>query len=114
INQKLTLRALTKLGYHDVEVAEDGQDTVAKIGEQEFDLIFMDVQMPRLDGLEATRLIRSKPIKQPVIISMTANAMQEDRDICIAAGMDDYIAKPIKLDELVKSLERAFGMLQKS
>ena len=114
INQKLTLRALAKLGYHDVEVAEDGQDTVAKIGEHEFDLIFMDVQMPRLDGLEATRLIRRKPIKQPVIISMTANAMQEDRDICIAAGMDDYIAKPIKLDELVKSLERAFGMLQKS
>ncbi len=114
INQKLTLRALDKLGYHDVAMAEDGEEALAKISQQEFDLIFMDVQMPRLDGLEATRMIRGQNIKQPVIISMTANAMKEDRDICLAAGMDDYIAKPIKLEELVKSLERAFSLLPRA
>jgi CheY-like chemotaxis protein len=114
INQKLTLRALGKLGYDDVVVAGDGEETLVRIEQQEFDLIFMDVQMPRLDGLATTRIIRNKPMRQPVIISMTANAMQEDRDICLSAGMDDYIAKPIKLEELVKSLERAFLMLPKT
>ena len=63
--------------------------------------------MPEMDGLEATRLIRQKQYQQPVIISMTANAMQDDKDQCIKAGMDEYISKPINLDELVNALIRA-------
>ena len=67
----------------------------------------MDIQMPQMDGLEATRLIRLKKGLRPFIISMTANALQEDRDICLRAGMDDYLAKPVKLEDLVAALERA-------
>ncbi len=111
INQKLIVRALGKLGYQDLIIAGDGEEAVQLAHESSCDVIFMDVQMPRLDGLEATRRIRSGGGKQPVIISMTANAMQEDRDICLAAGMDDYIAKPVKLEELVASLEMAYSLL---
>jgi signal transduction histidine kinase/CheY-like chemotaxis protein/ligand-binding sensor domain-containing protein len=107
VNQKLTVRALTKLGYQDVHVTEDGGEAVKKFEERFFDVILMDVQMPGMDGLEATKLIRAKEGQQPVIISMTANAMQEDREVCLAAGMDDYIPKPIKLDDLVAALEKA-------
>jgi CheY-like chemotaxis protein len=66
----------------------------------------MDVQMPVLDGLEATRKIRLCQKKQPIIIAMTANAMQGDREICIDAGMNDYISKPIRLDDLINLLEK--------
>ncbi|MEO8472705.1 MAG: response regulator [Chryseolinea sp.] len=66
----------------------------------------MDVQMPKMDGLEATRMIRLKQYHQPVIISMTANAMQGDREECMKAGMDDYISKPVKLEALVSVLEK--------
>jgi signal transduction histidine kinase/CheY-like chemotaxis protein/ligand-binding sensor domain-containing protein len=107
VNQKLTLRALSKLGYEDVLVTEDGAEAVKKFQERFFDVILMDIQMPEMDGLEATRAIRSGKGNQPFIISMTANAMQEDRDLCFAAGMDEYIPKPIKLDDLVSALEKA-------
>jgi len=70
-----------------------------------FDLILMDVQMPEMDGLEATRQIRLRAGDQPVIIAMTANAMQGDREECIKAGMDDYISKPVKIEILVDRLE---------
>lgn len=113
INQKLIVRALGKLGYQDVLIAGDGEEAIKLARVSACDVIFMDVQMPRLDGLEATRRIRSSEGRQPVIISMTANAMQEDRDICLAAGMDDYIAKPVKLEELVTSLEMAFSLITK-
>jgi len=74
---------------------------------QEYDLILMDVQMPEMDGLEATKQIRSQYAahKQPRIVAMTANAMQGDREECLAAGMNDYISKPIKVAELMKALE---------
>ncbi len=111
INQKLIVRALSKLGYQDVVIAADGEEAIKLSRVSSCDVIFMDVQMPRMDGLEATRRIRSSEGKQPVIISMTANAMQEDRDICLAAGMDDYIAKPVKLEELVASLEMAYSLM---
>jgi signal transduction histidine kinase/ligand-binding sensor domain-containing protein/CheY-like chemotaxis protein len=108
VNQKLTVRVLSKLGYNDVDIAQTGLEAIEKFNERFYQVILMDVQMPEMDGLEATRLIRLKQYHQPVIISMTANAMQDDRDMCLAAGMDGYISKPINLDELVDALMKAF------
>ncbi len=107
VNQKLAKIMLTKAGYQ-VEVAENGKEAVEKYmkSPKDFDLIFMDIQMPEIDGLEATKRIRangSEPVKDdPMsenripIVAMTANAMKGDREICIDAGMDDYVTKPIK------------------
>jgi CheY-like chemotaxis protein len=106
INQKLIIRVLNKLGYQHIEVANNGLEAVEKFDEQFYDVILMDVQMPEMDGLEATRLIRLKQYHQPVIISMTANAMQGDREECMKAGMDDYISKPVKFEALVTLLEK--------
>ena len=104
INQRLTERVLEKLGYKP-EFAEDGKEAVHAVKQKTFDLILMDVQMPIMDGLEATRQIRLLDGDQPVIIAMTANAMQGDREECLQAGMDDYISKPVKLEMLVERLE---------
>jgi len=99
INQQLALIVLNKMGY-EPEIAENGQDAVDKVEKNGYDIILMDVQMPEMDGLEATRNIRSSQSKQPIIIAMTANAMQDDRDNCLHAGMDDYISKPFKPQEI--------------
>jgi signal transduction histidine kinase/CheY-like chemotaxis protein/ligand-binding sensor domain-containing protein len=107
VNQKLTVRALSKLGYDDVVVTEDGSEAVERVQMDDFDVILMDIQMPEMDGIEATKVIRQRKGFQPFIISMTANAMQEDRELCLGAGMDDYLPKPVKLDDLVNALERA-------
>jgi signal transduction histidine kinase/ligand-binding sensor domain-containing protein/DNA-binding response OmpR family regulator len=107
VNQKLTTRVLGKLGYKNVEIANNGLEAIEKFDEVFYEVILMDVQMPEMDGLEATRLIRMKQYHQPVIISMTANVMQEDKDTCIRAGMNEYISKPIDLEELVGALIRA-------
>jgi CheY-like chemotaxis protein len=112
VNQKLTLRVLGKLGYHQAEIAQNGMEVIEKFDELFYDVILMDVQMPEMDGLEATRLIRLKQYHQPVIISMTANAMAEDREACMRAGMDDYISKPIKLEILINLLEKWSVYLQ--
>jgi CheY-like chemotaxis protein len=72
-----------------------------------YDTILMDIQMPEIDGLEATAEIRKNKWQQPFIIAMTANAMPEDREICLKAGMDEYIAKPMKLEEVVEMLKKA-------
>ena len=106
VNQKLAIRALDKLGYQEVDVAKNGLEVMEKLADQFYDIILMDVQMPELDGLEATRLIRLKHYHQPVIISMTANVMLEDREACLKAGMNDYISKPIKIEILVATLEK--------
>jgi signal transduction histidine kinase/ligand-binding sensor domain-containing protein/DNA-binding response OmpR family regulator len=106
VNQKLTMRVLHKLGYKEVEVAQNGLEAIEKFRKQFYDIIFMDVQMPEVDGLEATRKIRGIVGDRPVIIAMTANAMQGDREECLRAGMDDYISKPVKLEILVSVLER--------
>jgi signal transduction histidine kinase/ligand-binding sensor domain-containing protein/DNA-binding response OmpR family regulator len=105
INQQLTLKILSKLGY-EPPMAENGQEVLEMLGQEHYDLILMDVQMPEMDGLEATRTIRRYAQEQPVIIAMTANAMQGDKEICMEAGMDDYLSKPVKPDELVKMLEK--------
>ncbi len=104
VNQKLALRILEKMGYA-ADVANDGLEAIAALERQPYDLVLMDVQMPALDGLEATRRIRTRwPDDGPRIVAMTANAMAEDRDACIAAGMDDYLSKPIRVGELTAAL----------
>lgn len=109
VNQKLTIRVLNKLGYKNIDIAQTGLEAIEKFNEQFYEVILMDVQMPEMDGLEATRLIRLKQYHQPIIISMTANAMQDDREMCLQAGMDTYISKPIKLEELTGALIEAFN-----
>ncbi len=111
VNQRVALMMLGKLGYR-ADVAADGYEAVDAARRQPYDVILMDVQMPGMDGLEATRLLQQEwagRSDRPWIIAVTANAMEGDREKCIAAGMDDYISKPIKLDELATSLERSWA-----
>ncbi|NEQ49941.1 MAG: response regulator, partial [Leptolyngbya sp. SIO3F4] len=98
VNQKLAMMILERLGYR-VDVAANGIEALEAVNRQPYDLIFMDIQMPELDGFGATERIREllPPDKQPIIVAMTANAMAGDRERCLEAGMDDYIPKPINL-----------------
>jgi len=105
VNQKLAMKVLTKLGYNP-DIAQDGKEVLEEVSKVNYDLILMDVQMPEMDGLEATRMVRLCLSVQPIIIAMTANAMQGDREECMQAGMDDYISKPVHLEELVIMLEK--------
>ena len=105
INQKLILKVLTKLGYNPA-LANNGREALQMLDKKYFELIFMDIQMPEMDGFEATKAIRQSYAVQPLIIAMTANAMEEDRSACLAAGMDDYISKPVNLNELMQLLQR--------
>ena len=108
INQKLIIKILNKLGYQPTLVV-NGLEVLSLINIQYFDVILMDIQMPEMDGLEATIAIRNSDIEQPVIIAMTANAMQEDKDECLKIGMNDYLSKPIHLESLLISLSKAAG-----
>ena len=107
VNQKLALHLLERMGYR-ADLAANGLEVMEALRRQPYDTILMDVQMPEMDGLDATRRIRQEldTDKQPRIIAMTASAMKEDRDACQAAGMDDYISKPIRVEELVKALRK--------
>ena len=110
INQRIAQLNLEKLGYRP-EVAENGEEAITKFMAKEYALIFMDVQMPVMDGLEATTRIRQAEEdtgnnRRVPIIAMTANAMKGDREICLAAGMDDYISKPFRSDELLDILNK--------
>jgi GAF domain-containing protein/CheY-like chemotaxis protein len=106
VNQKLALRLLGQMSYG-AEVAGDGQQAIDALERDDFDVVLMDVQMPELDGLEATRRIRARWPDRPVkIVAMTANALAGDREACLAAGMDDYISKPVRAAELTAALER--------
>jgi PAS domain S-box-containing protein len=111
VNQKLALRLLAQMGYR-ADVAANGLETIQALERQPYDVVLMDVQMPEMDGLEATRQIRARwpAAEQPRIIAMTANAMQGDREICLDAGMDDYLSKPIRVDELVQALSRSWPL----
>lgn len=106
INQKLITILLKKLGYV-ATVAYNGREVLEFLQTQTFDTILMDIQMPDIDGLEATKLIRKGDGPQPFIIALTANAMQEDREECLQSGMNDYISKPVKPELLMKALEKA-------
>ena len=105
MNQKVALGCSEQLGYQ-ADVAWNGLEALEALERQRYDVVLMDVQMPELDGLDATRRIRERwPAgARPRIIAMTANAMHEDRDACFAAGMDDYVAKPIRPDALAEAL----------
>ena len=105
-NQRVALRILEQSGYR-ADIASNGKETLESAARQPYDVILMDVQMPELDGLEATRRVLARwPKKKdrPHIIAMTADAMESDREMCLAAGMDDYVAKPIRVPELMEAL----------
>ncbi|MFO1326711.1 MAG: GAF domain-containing protein [Rubrivivax sp.] len=107
VNQKLALRLLQQMGYR-ADIAGNGAEAIESVERQPYDVLLMDVQMPEMDGLEASRRITARwgPAERPRIVAMTANAMQGDREQCLAAGMDDYLTKPIRVDELVRALQQ--------
>ena len=114
LNQRVALEMLSSCGYQ-ADVAQNGAEALLILQQQPYDLVFMDVQMPVMDGLEATSKIRlSSEIKQPYIIAMTAHAMQGARDNCIAAGMNDYIQKPICKRDLSAAIQQCLSVVQAS
>jgi PAS domain S-box-containing protein len=109
VNQKVAIRFLNRLGYR-VDVVANGIEAIESIYRQDYDVILMDVHMPEMDGLTATRRIIAEFTKQkPWIIALTANALEGDRKICLEAGMQDYVSKPIQVQELIQALEQAFN-----
>ncbi|HEY9673169.1 MAG TPA: PAS domain S-box protein [Waterburya sp.] len=113
VNQQLALRLFERMGYR-ADVAANGLEAIAALRRQPYDVVFMDVHMPQMDGLSATQRICSEwaPASRPRIIAMTANAMQGDREKCLSAGMDDYISKPIRVEELVQALNQCQPQLR--
>jgi len=107
-NQMVIEGILTQMG-HDVDLAENGKEGIKKVKNNHYDLIFMDMQMPVMDGLEATRLLRQMEYNDayhvPPIVALTANAMKGDKERCFDAGMSDYLSKPIRKDEIETCLD---------
>ena len=105
-SQKVALQMLKRLGYR-ADMAANGIEVCQALERQTYDLVLMDVRMPEMDGLEATRIIRQRwPNRGPNIIAITAHALQDDKEKCLEAGMDDYISKPVKVEELARVLEK--------
>jgi PAS domain S-box-containing protein len=115
INQKVAQRILGKLGYH-ADVASNGVEAVMALKQQTYDVVLMDIQMPEMDGIEATKQIRQTlpDSLQPRIVALTANALAGDREHYLANGMDDYISKPVRIEELITILGRAFEHVKKN
>ena len=113
VNQDVATHMFTKLGYR-TDVAADGREAIEALERQPYDLVFMDMQMPRMDGLEAARQICAQfaPDTRPRIVAMTANAMAGDRARCMEAGMDDYVSKPVRVEDLAKALISAHDARQ--
>jgi len=109
VNQKVALRFLERLGYR-AEAVANGLEAVTAVENRRYDLILMDIQMPEMDGYEATRQIRVRlaPERQPKIFALTANALPVDRDLAVAAGMDDHLSKPVKMHEISAAIRRHF------
>jgi CheY-like chemotaxis protein len=107
INQKVALKLLERIGYR-ADVAANGVEALHALERQAYDVVLMDVQMPEMDGLAATRAIRERwpGAAGPRVVAMTANAMRDDREACLAAGMDDFVSKPVVLAQLAAVLER--------
>jgi len=116
-NRSLTRTILRKKGGPEwnISLAEDGAEALQKISGEHFDLVFMDIQMPGINGLDTTRAIRAREretvAQRLPVIAMTAYAMEGDRQMCLDAGMDDYIAKPVDPDELVEVIIRNLRMI---
>jgi CheY-like chemotaxis protein/HPt (histidine-containing phosphotransfer) domain-containing protein len=107
INQKLITKILSQLGFH-ADVVGNGIEAIEELKRVRYDIVFMDVQMPEMDGIEATRYIVQnwKSDERPFIIAMTANVMQGDKEKCLNAGMDDYLSKPVIIDDVQKIIEK--------
>lgn len=105
VNQKVTQKMLKKLGFR-ADVAAKGVEVLQALERQPYDVVLMDVQMPEMDGLEATKAIRQKCSEGPKIIAMTASALKGDREMCLDAGMDDYICKPVRIQDLARVLKK--------
>jgi len=110
VNQKVALHLLSRLGYR-ADAVGNGIEAIRAIEQRKYHLVFMDVQMPEMDGLTATREVRTHIAKhhQPLIVALTANAVQGDRERCLAAGMDDYVPKPVKIDDLQAVIRKLFA-----
>jgi CheY-like chemotaxis protein len=110
VNRRVATLMLERLGYH-IATATDGSEVLQELGEHFYDVILMDIHMPRIDGFEATRLIHQQwPAEsRPRIIALTAAATQEDRRRCLEVGMDDYTSKPFQLEDLKHVLQVAFS-----
>ncbi|MDD1739145.1 MAG: PAS domain S-box protein, partial [Methanothrix sp.] len=106
VNQMVALRMLERLGYR-ADTAVNGQEVLEALQNRSYDIVLMDVQMPEMDGLEAARRIRSSKSGQPYIIAMTAHAMKGDREVCMEAGMNDYVSKPVRMEELRAAIMRS-------
>ena len=111
VNQVVAKNLLKSIGYA-IDIADNGKKAVEMYDSNYYDLILMDVQMPEMDGLEATKALRLKEIKpkQPIIIAMTANASEEDKKMCLFAGMDDFSSKPVTRDQIVNKIEKWFPL----
>jgi CheY-like chemotaxis protein len=107
VNQKVALMMLSSLGYT-ADLAANGVEVLAALDRQPYDVVLMDIQMPEMDGLEATRRIRRRPADdQPLVIGLTAHAMVGDRERCLEAGMEGYLTKPVQVKELAATLRSA-------
>lgn len=114
INQRIIKKMFSKIGM-EVDIAQDGLEALSMSAEQDYDLIFMDMQMPHMDGIEATEILvkRQSFNSRPLIIAMTANAMQSDRELCLGVGMDDFMTKPLKVDDIkliIRKWNPSFGI----
>jgi CheY-like chemotaxis protein len=114
INQKLIVRILKNFGQ-EVDVTTNGKEALQAVHQKKYDIVLMDVQMPEMDGNEATQRIRKEVPheNQPVIIAMTAHALQGDREKCLEAGMNDYMSKPILIDEVRRMIQKWYETIHK-
>jgi PAS domain S-box-containing protein len=109
VNQKVARHMLERIGYR-ADVVTNGREVLGALDRASYDVILMDLRMPEMDGIEATRRIRQRGGRQPSIVAMTALAMEGDRERCLAGGMDDYVSKPIQMGELVATLQRVLRL----
>lgn len=110
INQKVAQKMLKRLG-HDADIAVNGKEAIQALESRPYQIVFMDIQMPEMDGLEATRIIRERSlsIEQPRIVALTAYDLVYGREMCISAGMDDYISKPLIMENLRTAIENSLS-----